>query len=365
MKPRSFIAIILVMALFFVQGCTGGGSGMQVVTERIKLGTPNADYVTGKTEAVDSVTIIPKISGRVAEVLVDVGSRVQAGQVLLRMEMADLEGSRNQAANAVHDAEAALEKAEIDLNTARNNFERAQNLYNSGALSKSDFDNKYAAPYELARIQAEKTAPSKLAQARAALQTAEAGYANAVIKSPLTGEVTGRYRKPGETCATAKPSPVFVVADLSGMLVTAYVDESKVNALKVGQKAAVMVDSVEGVMEAEVRNISYTVDSNTKGYQVKFRILNSSETIKPGMFARVYLDGRALKQFVIPRKALVDENGASSVFVYSEGKVKKVPVAVEKISDSYAMIRDGLGEGQELVVYSSTPLEDGMSVSVR
>lgn len=365
MKPRSFVPVILMMALFFIQGCASSGSGVRVVTEKTKLGTPSADYVTGKTEAVDSVTIIPKISGRVAEVLVDVGSRVQAGQVLLKMEMADLEGARNQAANAVQDAEAALEKAGIDLGTARDNYERAQNLYNGGALSRADFDNKYAAPYELAKIQAEKTAPSKLAQARAALQTAEAANANAVIKSPLTGEVTGRYINPGETCATAKPSPVFVVADLSGMLVTSYVDESKVNTLKVGQKAAVMVDSVEGVMEAEVRNISYSVDPNTKGYQIKFIIINSPETVKPGMFARVYLDGSRLKQFVIPKKALVDENGAFSVFVYSEGKVKKVPVAVEKLSDSYAVVRDGLEEGQELVVYSSAPLEDGMSVSPR
>jgi hypothetical protein len=107
------------------------------------------------------------------------------------------------------------------------------------------------------------------------------------------------------------------------------------------------------------------MDSNTRGYQVKFKILNSSEAIRPGMFARVYPDGRMLKQFIVPRKALVDENGVSSVFVYSEGKVLKVPVGVEKISDSYAVINDGLGEGQELVVYSSTPLEDGMSVSLR
>jgi RND family efflux transporter MFP subunit len=353
------------VALFFIQGCAGGGSGVRVVTEKTRLGTPSADYVTGKTEAADSVTIIPKISGRVAEVLVDVGSRVQEGQVLLKMEMADLEGVRNQSLNAVQDAEAALEKAAIDLNTAKDNYERAQNLYHSGALSKADFDNKYAAPYELAKIQAEKTAPSKLAQARAALQTAEANYANAVIKSPLSGEVTARYINPGETCATAKPSPVFVVADLSGMTVTAYVDESKLNTLKVGQKVAVMLDSVEGAMEAEVKNISYALDAGTKGYQVKFSILKPSESIKPGMFARVYLDGSLLKQFVVPRKALVEESGAYAVFVYNEGKVKKVAVKVDKISDSYAVITDGLDEGQELVVYGSAPLEDGMGVGRR
>lgn len=365
MKPRLLLPVFFIVALFLLQGCAGGTSGVSVVTEKTKLGTPSADYVTGKTEATDSVTIIPKTSGRVAEVLVDVGSKVQEGQVLLRMEMSDLEGARNQAVNAVNDAEAALEKAAIDLNTAKDNYEKAQSLYNSGALAKSDFDNKYSAPYEVAKINYEKTLPSKLAQAKAVLQTAEANYNNAVIKSPLTGEVTARYINPGETCATAKPSPVFVVADLSGMTVTSYVDESMVNSLQVGQKVTVMVDSVDGAMEAEVKNISYELDSGTKGYQVKFRIIKPSEKVKPGMFARVYLDGSLMKQFVIPVKALVEENGAYSVFVYSGGKVKKVAVSVDRISDSFAVIKDGLSEGQELVVYGSVPLKDGMSVSLR
>ncbi|MCL5934979.1 MAG: efflux RND transporter periplasmic adaptor subunit [Firmicutes bacterium] len=240
MKPARFIPVALIMAIFFIQGCAGKEAAVQVAAEKIRNSTPvGTDYISGKTEALDSVTIMPKIGGRVSQVAVDVGSRVTAGQVLLTIDTADIEAAREQSRAAVSDAGAGVEKAGIDLNTARENYKRALTLYQEGALSKSDFDNKYAAPYELARLQAEQTAPNKLAQARAALQSVEVNLGNSVITSPITGEVTARYINPGEICSTSKP--VFLVADLSRVVVKAYVDEKKVNSVKAGQKAAVKV----------------------------------------------------------------------------------------------------------------------------
>ncbi|MCL6612082.1 MAG: efflux RND transporter periplasmic adaptor subunit [Peptococcaceae bacterium] len=364
MKVGRMIPALLALAFFFVQGCAGKDPGVRVVTERVSTGAPaGADYITGKIEALDSATIFPKVGGKVAEVLVDVGSRVKAGQALMRIDMPDVGAARDQLRAAVDEAEAAVKKARIDLETAEENYNRGLSLYNSGALSKADFDNKYAVPYELARIQAEETAPHKLAQARAALQSAEANYSNSVITSPIDGEVTARQINPGEVCSPGKP--VFFVADLSRVVVVAYVDERKVNSLKVGQKVAVKVDPVDRMLEAEVRNISHTLDPAAKGYQVKFLVAGAGLPIKPGMFARVYTGGEPAKRFVVPKSALVEEMGVYRVFVYDGGKVTKVPVQVDKISDNYVVVGNGLSEGQELVVYSSSRLEDGMAVSVR
>ncbi|MFZ5631403.1 MAG: efflux RND transporter periplasmic adaptor subunit [Bacillota bacterium] len=363
MKLGRYIPVVLILASFFIQGCVGREAGVQVATEKVRISTPaGTDYIAGKTEALDSVTVLPKVGGKVSEVAVEVGSRVKAGQVLMRIDMPDIEAARDQNMAAVKDAEAGVKKARIDLATARDNYERGLALYKSGALSKADFDNKYAAPYELARIQAEETAPHKLAQARAALQSVEANYANSVITSPIDGVVTARYINPGEVCSPTKA--VFFVADLDRVAVVAYVDEKKVNSLKVGQKVAVNVDSVDRMLEAGVKTISYTVDPATRGYQVKFQLAGADLSVKPGMFARVYTDGGAVKRFVISRTALVDENGNYSVFIYNQGKVSKVPVQVEKISDKFAVVRDGISEGQDLVVYSSGRLEDGMTVKL-
>ncbi|MFZ5646838.1 MAG: efflux RND transporter periplasmic adaptor subunit [Bacillota bacterium] len=364
MKAARLIPLLLIVSFFFLPGCSGSVSGPEVVTEKVSTGSPaGSDYITGKTEALDSVTITPKVSGKVKEVLVDVGSRVSAGQVLMRLDMAELEGVLDQSRAAVRDAEAGMEKAGIDLDSARDNYERALALYNSGALAKSSFDNQYALPYETARLQAEKIAPNRLAQARAVLQTAEANYAHGIITSSISGEVTARYINPGELCSTSKP--VLVVSDPAGLMVRAYVDENKVNSLKVGQKVAVKVDPVDKVLDGEVKNISNSTDSSTKGYLVKFLLSGADPLVKPGMFARVYTDGGAVKQFVVPKGALVEEGGSYHVFLYEGGRVKRAPVKVEKISDKYAVIRDGLSDGQDLVVYSSTKLEDGMPVRQR
>jgi cobalt-zinc-cadmium efflux system membrane fusion protein len=364
MRLSRIIPVVLATALFFVQGCAGREGAVQVATEKIRTGGPvGTDYITGKIEALDSVTILPKVGGKVSLVAVEVGSRVKAGQVLMKIDMSDVEAQREQYRAAVDDAEAAVKKARIDLETARDNYQRAESLYRTGALSKSDFDTRYAAPYELARIQAEETAPTKLAQARAALQSVEANYSNSVITSPIDGEVTARQINPGEVCSTGKA--VFTVADLSRAVVVAYVDDKKINTLKVGQKVAVKVDLLDKVLEAEVRNISYALDPAAKGYQVKFQLAESGLPVRPGMFARVYTGGGSAKGFVVPKTALVDEKGVYSVFVYSDGKVTRVPVQVEKMSDKYVVVGGGLSQGQDLVVYGSTGLQDGMAVSVR
>ncbi|MHB8918326.1 MAG: efflux RND transporter periplasmic adaptor subunit [Desulfocucumaceae bacterium] len=364
MKLARFVPAVLITALFFIQGCAGKDAGVTVVTERARISMPvSSDYITGKTEAVDTVTIIPKVAGKVSQVAVDVGSRVKAGQVLMKIDMSDIEATRDQYRAAVDDAESGIKKARIDLDTARDNYERASALFKSGALSKSDFDNKYAAPYELARLQAEETAPNKLAQSRAALQSVEANYANSVITSPIDGEITARQINPGETCSTSKP--VILIANMSGMVVVSYVDDKKINSLKVGQQVSVKMESVDRLLQAEVKSISYTIDATAKGYQVKFRITGGDESVKPGMFARVYADGGSDKQFVFPKTALAGSGESQSVFVFSAGKVARVPVQVEKISDSYVVVKSGITEGQDVVVYSSTRLEDGMAVKVR
>lgn len=363
MKLRFIPAVLLIVAIF-IQGCAGRDAGVQVATERVKGSTPvSTDYITGKTEALDSVTIVPKVGGRVSQVTVDVGSRVKAGQVLMKIDMSDIGALRDQYRAAVDDAEAGIKKARIDLDTARDNYERALALFKSGAMAKSDFDNKYAVPYNLARLQAEETAPNRLAQARAALQSVEANYSNSVITSPLDGEVTARHINPGELCSSTKP--VFFVADLTRVAVVAYVDDKRVNSLKVGQKVSVKVDSVDGMLEAEIKNISYTIDPAAKGYQVKFQIAGADTSVRPGMFARVYLDGGANKQFVISKTALVNDGGGQSIFVYGGGKVTRVPVQVEKVSDKFAVVRSGISEGQDVVVYSSAKLEDGMAVRLK
>ncbi|MFZ5596507.1 MAG: efflux RND transporter periplasmic adaptor subunit [Bacillota bacterium] len=364
MKTFRLIPMMILLVFFFAQGCKNSDTGVLVTTDKIRGGTPiNTEYIMGKTEAADSVTIVPKVGGKVSYVGVDVGSRVKAGQVLMKIDMSDVEAQMEQQRVAINNAEAGIKQAQLDLDTAKANYDRAKSLYDSGALSKADFENKYQVPYEQAKLRAEEIAPNALAQAKAALQTLEVNYSNSVITSPIDGEVTARNVNPGEICSPTKTA--FSVADLSGMVVSAYVKEEMINSIKVGQKVSVKIDSVDGMQEAEVKNISAEIDPVAKGYKVKFRILNPTVQIKPGMFARVYSGDVKAGEFVIPKTALSGDGGSYWVFIYEGGKVSKVPVTVVKMSDNYVVIAGGVSEGQDVVVSSSSGLADGMSVKER
>lgn len=284
--------------------------------------------VSGNIE-VTSVEVSFKIPGRVTERPVDEGELVATGEIVAKLDPADLlqeAASRRaeaQAARAqvteletgfrkeeIAQAEAALRRVEAEAERLRTDFGRQKNLFRKEVISARDFDVSRAA-YESSRASVRearerlkllRNGPRKetIEQARARLRSAEAlralaetrlGYATLV--SPVSGLVLSKNIEPGEQVAVG--TPVITIGKLDEVWLRAYINETDLGKVQVGQQAAITTDSFPGKKypgtitfispEAEFTPKSVQTEKERVKlvYRIKITIPNQSQELKPGM----------------------------------------------------------------------------------
>jgi len=274
--------------------------------------------------------------GRIVAVRAREGDRVRAGDTLAVLDRAEAEARRQQAAAQVAAVRALLDEMERGsrreevaqaragrdaarqrLDDAQRDFDRAQELIRTQVVSQQTFDKARTAldvarnqfqqadeQYQLVaagprreRIAAQRAA---VAQAEAALRTADAQLANMVVRAPFAGVVTVRHREPGEVVQAG--SAVLSLLDREDRWVRIYVSEARIGAVHVGQKAEITTDTFKGRPYAgEVVYISSEAEFTPKNvqtreervklvYAVKVRIAGDpGYELKPGMPADVRL----------------------------------------------------------------------------
>ena len=276
-------------------------------------------------------------TGRIAEIAVREGDRVRAGQVLARLDPAEAEARRAQAAGQVEAARAAVAELAVGfrseekgqgkaalaaaadrLANAESDYKRTLVLYEGGAVSREALDNARTAR-DVARSQRTQAAeqvrflqagPSRekieqaraqLVQAQAALRAAEVVLGNLVIAAPFDGLVTVRHREPGEIIPAG--SPVLTLIDPADRWVRIYVKEDRVGAVRLGSRAAIASDTYPGktypgevafiASEAEFtpKNVQTKEERVKLVYAVKVRIVGDPGfELKPGLPADVRVE---------------------------------------------------------------------------
>ncbi len=276
-------------------------------------------------------------TGRIVEIAVREGDRVRAGQTLARLDAAETEARRAQAAAQVEVAragladleagfrseeiaqgKAGLAAAEDRLANAESDLKRTQVLYDGGAVSREALDNarlardvsrsqRTQAAEQLRLLQ---TGPSRerkeqsraqLAQTEAVLRAADVVLGNLVVTAPFDGLVTVRHREPGEIIPAG--SPVLTLIDPGDRWVRIYVKEDRVGAVRLGGKAAISSDTFPGktypgqvafiASEAEFtpKNVQTREERVKLVYAVKVRILGDAGLeLKPGLPVDVELE---------------------------------------------------------------------------
>lgn len=284
--------------------------------------------VSGNIE-VTTVELSFKVPGRVKERLVDEGDQVRQGQVVARLDPEDLiheEENRSaevRAARAllseletgyrkeeIAQAEAALLRISAEADRLRTDFKRQQQLYRREVISARDFDASRAA-FESSqasvreareRVNLLRSGPRKetIAQARARLESAEAylalartrlGYAT--LTSSAAGMVLSKNIEPGEQVAAG--TPIVTVGLLDEVWMRAYISETDLGRVKLGQKATVTTDTWPGrKYQGQVSFISPEAEFTPKSvqtakervklvYRIKIVVPNQSRELKPGM----------------------------------------------------------------------------------
>ena len=286
--------------------------------------------VSGNIEVTDA-RLAFKIPGRLIERTVDEGERVTAGQLVARLDASELEqllalrkgeraaaqaqlaeleaGSRPQ---EIASAEAALRSAEAERERARLEFKRQQDLLATDAVSDREFE---AAQAQL-RVAEARSAEAKerlalvregprqetIAQARARVASAEASVAlaetqldNSRLEAPFAGVVLERHAGPGEFVATG--APIVTIADTSRVWLRAYVNQTDLGRIRLGQDVDVRTDTFPGktyrgrlsFISSEAEFTPKTVQTQKERVKLVFRVKidleNTAGELKPGMAA--------------------------------------------------------------------------------
>jgi RND family efflux transporter MFP subunit len=329
-------------------------------------GTPiltASGYVVARRKAVVS----SKIQGRLAELRVEEGSVVRAGEVIARLESIDFEA-------AVRRAEAAVQRAEADLAEYRRQLRLAEDLAKEKVVSSDERD----AAASRVRI-----AEAALAQAEADLAYNRAQLENTEIRAPFSGVVVKKMAEVGESVAPIPPGvnistssgAIVALADLATLEVEADVAEANVAKVKNGQPAEVTVEAIpDRRYKAVLRQVIPTADRTKATVMVKVTILDKDEDLKPEMSAKVtFLEperkvaapAAAAPVVLVPRESVVTRDGKPTVFLVREGRARARGVRLGTERKGGVIVEEGLDGGETLVLRPKEDLRDGSPVKVK
>ncbi len=312
----------------------GGGTalpaGATLVTAR-RVSIPQTETAVGSIRAVHESAIASKLLAKVNSVEVQAGTRVKAGDLLVRLDNADLVARHAQASARVEAAGAARDQARVE-------HERAQALA----------ERNNAAAIELQRAEAAlRSAEAELSAAERARDEAETILAYATVRSPMDGQVVDRQVEPGDTVS---PGQVLLkVYDPTRMQLVASVREGLSQRLQVGQPIGVRVDALHRQCEGTIAEIVPEAESDSRSFLVKVTG-PCPPGIYSGMFGRVLIPLGEELVLVIPRAAVRRVGQLALVLVADETSVQRRAVQLGRTFGDDVEILSGLREGERVVL---------------
>jgi multidrug efflux pump subunit AcrA (membrane-fusion protein) len=281
-------------------------------------------------------------------------------------------GARTQ---EVQTAEAAVRQAEANRMLAQVNLDRYHQLYQDGGIALQvvdtagrDYDVAVAqvrsAREQLGLIREKYTpedvqyAEAQVLQAKAALRIADATLGYATITAPMSGVVASVSTQQGETVTSgsaAAQAPTFVtIIDLSRLQVDAYVDETDIGKVRVGQEATFSVDAFpDKEFNGKVTAIypKALIQQNVVTYDVVIAIENREGLLRPDMTTNTTITvAKREKVLAIPNQAVRREDGDRVVFVQEEDRLVRRSVKTGWKDKNFTEVLTGLKEGERVVV---------------
>lgn len=322
---------------------------VEVPTVRSLVSTVSA---TGEVEPVDQVKVSAEIPGRITELTVKEGDRVEKGQHLVELDPKIYTAALESATSGLRSAKGQKDKAEADL-------KRIRGLASKGMASQADVDAATAASELYA---------GQLDQAVAQEKQTRENLSKTRIAAPMTGTVSRLNKEVGELTLGSQfqEDVIMIVADLTRMEVKAQVDENDIVGVKVGDSAGVQIDAFpDTTFHGRVAEISQSAAKSTgitasadqgKNFDVKVAIVDQVKGIRPGMSATVDIatDRRdSVVSVSLQCVAVRDKEQGKTV----ELKEKEQPKSSRELA---AQVRQGTQDTSKAV--AKTAIEEGVFV---
>lgn len=293
------------------------------------------DY-TANLQADEQVYYAPAATGRIEKIYVEVGDRIQKGQLLVEMD-------RTQ-----------LQQAEVQLKNLETEYNRAKMLNETQSISKQAYDAAVT-NYEVAKT------------------NVDFFKENTKMLAPFNGIVTGKYFENGEVYTggafggASKPS-VIAIEKINPL--KAYVNLSEQYFLAVKKGTPVELKSnlyPDRVFNGTVSIVYPTIDPASRTFTVEVKIPNDDEALRPGMYGTINFFIGNTETVVAPAIAILKLQGANDryVFLNKDGKAKRVAVQLgRRFEDQIELISDEIKEGDELIVVGQGRVVDGSPLKI-
>jgi len=292
----------------------------QKVSREIELSTTLEGYET--------VKIAPSVTGNIEHIYVEVGSVVNEGDLLVRM-------NQNQ-----------LNTTKLAFANSRAEFERIKVLRETGTVSQQTFDQT-----ELVYKQTKEN-----------LDFLEA---NTFVKAPFRGVISAKNYEDGELY---NGSPILELTQTHMLKALIAIPELYIPYVQKGMDLKVVSDVYgKRAFPATIEIVYPTIDPNTHTFQVKIRIPNSDNQLRPGMYVRTTLELDKVDGIMVPYQAILKLTGSNEryVFINDSGVAKRVSVTLGKrFDDLIEIFSDEIQVGDELVTVGQAKLINGVKLKV-
>ncbi|QDR79090.1 efflux RND transporter periplasmic adaptor subunit [Sporomusa termitida] len=345
--------------------------------------------LSGQTAAAAQVDIAAKYSGRIAQVRVELGQVVAAGQVLAVQDMQDILLSIAQTEAVIRQAraegteakaayDAGYQQADADYQRNLANYQRYEELYRTGAVSREALDgarqqmiNAQTAFAALREQVMDGGQPAVLAAKQAALARAEYSLnlleqqrADLVLRAPRAGIVGYRQVEAGEFVAAGQK--LLTIVDNSTIYIDCQVSEQYAAHIRPGMQLEFMIDSLGRRFPGTVIYISPASDSTTRVFTVRSLLAQADGAIKSGMFAQaqaaIMLKPHTL---FVPKNAVLQKNGKHYLFVIKENnQVEQRLVTPGQRNDDFIEILTGIRAGERVAASNISRLKPDSFVEV-
>lgn len=300
---------------------------VQTQTLKKELITRVIEYPT-TLEGYEQMNVSPSITGIIEHIYVDVGSRVRAGQVLVRMD-------QNQ-----------LNTTKINLASTKTELNRIGTLKETGSASQQAYD-QLKAQYD------------QLQQTLSFLEN------NTFVKAQFSGIISAKNYEDGEMYAG---QPILTLTQIHQLKAFVSIPETFFPMVKPGMRVDIHSDIYPTqVFPSTIEQIYPTIDAGSHTFKAKLKIPNSREMIRPGMFVTTSLEMGKAETIVVPYQAVLKLQGSNEryIFLNNNGVAKRVTVELgQRFDENIEIISSEIKEGDEIIVAGQARLSDGVKIEV-
>jgi RND family efflux transporter MFP subunit len=335
-------------------------------------------YVTARRQA----TVSAKVTGRVAEVLIEEGQRVEEGQVLARLEAIDAQAQLDLSKSQLDAARAQLAELRVQLEQAERDLTRQRELVAKKLTSQQATEDAQTRVASLrARIKAQET---QVQVTQRGVDVGQVQLDNTVVTAPFDGVITVKAAQPGEIVSPMSAGGGFTrtgigtIVDMGSLEIEVDVNESYIGRVKAGQPVESTLNAYpDWKIPGKVIAIIPTADRSKATVKVRIGIDAKDDRIVPEMGARVAFmeekkpvaataePPKPLPGALVPGAAVVSAGDGSVVYVVKDGKAEQRKVSVGQTMGASRQILSGVAVGEQVAVGPPDGIKNGDRVTTQ